>query len=497
MNFRFIIQVVVLVVGCSSSSSSWPSFGPRAAGSFPSSCPTGHQRGRQIDWFSVDPSSDRCRRRIKNPPPDTHLSPFSGTFTTDLLSTAVAVGPTIVSLGGSGKGDQCSVVLPDVHAFDTHRPDRDWVACPPMNHPRLSPYASVIGGKLYVICGHCMSESDPRLEVRDQQTLTRGRLAPPPFFWSFDSDFTAFSDEYGKILLDLGVSDPEKRQGGVCEEVAGGVGGRRAYWYGEVVWEEAAGVIAPFDPSKKKKKKKVVIQDPAEESVEKLTEKTETLTVSDGLEATFSGLKKKKKKPVQTDLLEDEKEIAGDDLDDNFGEDEEGEGIVLQQQRLPWEGTDRDYEYEELLGRVFNILRENNPELAGDRRRTVMRPPQVLREGTKKTVFVNFMDLCKTMHRQLEHVMTFLLAELGTSGSLDGQQRLVVKGRFAPKNFEGILRRYVNEYVICNGCKSPDTILSKENRLFFLRCEKCGSGRSVAPIKAGFVARVGRRKAGT
>lgn len=25
-----------------------------------------------------------------------------------------------------------------------------------------------------------------------------------------------------------------------------------------------------------------------------------------------------------------------------------------------------------------------------------MRPPQVLREGTKKTVFANFMDLCKT-----------------------------------------------------------------------------------------------------
>jgi len=142
-------------------------------------------------------------------------------------------------------------------------------------------------------------------------------------------------------------------------------------------------------------------------------------------------------------------------------------------------------------------LRENNPELAGEKRRTVMRPPQVLREGTKKTVFVNFMDLCKTMHRQPEHVMTFLLAEMGTSGSLDGQQRLVIKGRFAPKNFEGILRRYINEYVICNGCKSPDTILSKENRLFFLRCEQCGCSRSVAPIKAGFVARVARRKTGT
>jgi translation initiation factor 2 subunit 2 len=51
------------------------------------------------------------------------------------------------------------------------------------------------------------------------------------------------------------------------------------------------------------------------------------------------------------------------------------------------------------------------------------------------------------MHRQPEHVMTFLLAELGTNGPLDGQQRLVVKGRFAPKNFEGILRRYVSKYL--------------------------------------------------
>ncbi|XP_042475650.1 eukaryotic translation initiation factor 2 subunit beta-like [Macadamia integrifolia] len=255
--------------------------------------------------------------------------------------------------------------------------------------------------------------------------------------------------------------------------------------------------LAPFDPTKKKKKKKVVIQDPAtDDSVDKLAEKTESLSVSDGLESTFSGMKKKKKKPVETDALIDEIGDTGEDLHDHVGEDEEGEGIVLGQ-KYPWEGSDRDYEYEELLGRVFNILRENNPELAGDRRRTVMRPPQVLREGTKKTVFVNFMDLCKTMHRQPEHVMNFLLAEMGTSGSLDGQQRLVIKGRFAPKNFEGILRRYVNEYVICNGCKSPDTILSKENRLFFLRCEQCGSGRSVAPIKAGFVARVGRRKAGT
>jgi hypothetical protein len=73
----------------------------------------------------------------------------------------------------------------------------------------------------------------------------------------------------------------------------------------------------------------------------------------------------------------------------------------------------------------------------------------VAREGTKKTVFTNFTELCKAMNRNHEHVSAYLLAELGTSGSLDGQQRLVIKGRFLPKAFETVLRRYVNEWVAC------------------------------------------------
>jgi hypothetical protein len=50
------------------------------------------------------------------------------------------------------------------------------------------------------------------------------------------------------------------------------------------------------------------------------------------------------------------------------------------------------------------------------------------------------------------------------------------------------------EYVACRTCKSPDTLLKKENRLYFLCCNACGSTRSVAPIKKGFEAQVGKRK---
>ncbi|XP_057459655.1 eukaryotic translation initiation factor 2 subunit beta-like [Actinidia eriantha] len=113
-----------------------------------------------------------------------------------------------------------------------------------------------------------------------------------------------------------------------------------------------------------------------------------------------------------------------------------------------------------LLGRVFNILRENDPELAGDRCRTIMRPPQVHREGNCVCELYG-----SRIHRQPEHVMTFLLVEMETSGSLDGQQRLVVKGRFAPKAFEGIMQSYVNCLLDCLDLSSEYHTLDVANRI--------------------------------
>ena len=75
------------------------------------------------------------------------------------------------------------------------------------------------------------------------------------------------------------------------------------------------------------------------------------------------------------------------------GEDAESEGV---QKRAAWLSSDRDYTYDELLTRVFDIMRQKNPEMAaGTKQKFVMRPPQVVRVGTKKTSFVNFMEICK------------------------------------------------------------------------------------------------------
>ena len=58
-----------------------------------------------------------------------------------------------------------------------------------------------------------------------------------------------------------------------------------------------------------------------------------------------------------------------------------------------------------------------------------------------------------------------------------------------------LLLCFSEEYVTCHTCRSPDTILQKDTRIFFLQCETCGSRCSVASIKSGFQAVTGKRAA--
>ncbi|KAL1501704.1 hypothetical protein ABEB36_006985 [Hypothenemus hampei] len=207
--------------------------------------------------------------------------------------------------------------------------------------------------------------------------------------------------------------------------------------------------------------------------------------IDDDFDLDFNKLKKKKKSKKQNlDEIIAEVDDKADDkenVDDNT---------------ISWVGSDRDYTYEELLNRAFEIMRDKNPDMAaGKKQKFVMRPPQVVKIGAKKTSFANFTEICKMLHRQPKHLLDFLLAELGTSGSVDGNSQLIIKGRFQQKQIENVLRRYIKEYVTCHTCRSPDTILQKDTRLFFLQCETCGSRCSVASIKSGFQAVTSKRAA--
>merc|ERR1711860_59532 len=192
--------------------------------------------------------------------------------------------------------------------------------------------------------------------------------------------------------------------------------------------------------------------------------------------------KPKKKKNINLDELKEA-------LDDDNKENEEEEDTTA------WANHDRDYTYDELLQRVYDIIKDKNPDsVMGEKKKFVMRPPQVVKVGTKKSAFVNFTEIAKMLHRQPKHLLAFLFAELGTTGNLDGSNQLVMKGKFQQKHIEAVLRRYIKEYVTCHTCKSPDTILAKEGRLFFLQCMLCQSKTSVQTINSGFQSVSTKRK---
>jgi len=204
-----------------------------------------------------------------------------------------------------------------------------------------------------------------------------------------------------------------------------------------------------------------------------------------GMDLSLPSKKKKKKKVIMEDMDSMPMEEEGGDIDDTAAKSGHA-----------WSGSDRDYTYDELLKRVFDIMREKNPDMvAGERKKFNMKPPRVMRVGTKKTSFSNFKDICKMLHRQPEHLLAFILAELGTSGSIDGSDQLIIKGRFQQKQIENVLRSYIKEYVTCHTCKSRETMLQKDTRLYFLQCETCGSRCSVTSIKSGFQAVTGKRAA--
>ncbi|KAF4125801.1 translation initiation factor 2 subunit 2, partial [Geosmithia morbida] len=261
-----------------------------------------------------------------------------------------------------------------------------------------------------------------------------------------------------------------------------------------------------LDPTLLKKKKKKVKK--AEDGEE---DGTGAAGEDGGLDLT---MKKKKKKKAPKDIG-----AGADDDDDEFtaklkalelskegGDAAEGEDQPADEQVDEGDmdlGTGiwahdetKQLGYNMLLHRFFAQLSQKNPDhaLSGTKSYKIP-PPQCMREGNRKTVFANIADICKRMKRTEEHVTAYLFAELGTNGSVDGSRRLVIKGRFQQKQIENVVRKYIIEYVTCKTCKSPDTELNKgENRLYFITCNNCGSRRSVAAIKTGFSAQVGKRR---
>ena len=189
-------------------------------------------------------------------------------------------------------------------------------------------------------------------------------------------------------------------------------------------------------------------------------------TADDEFDPTALKKKKKKKSSKKADTGEFEAKLAQAlDKEGAGGEGEEGQpaegkkSVAYVEKEAEAEG---DFEagtgiwahdatqpipYTALVHRFFSLIQSHHPDLLSSGTKSYkIPPPQCLREGNRRTIFANISDIAKRMKRSDDHVMQFLFAELGTSGSVDGSKRLVIKGRFQQKQIENVLRRYIGEF---------------------------------------------------
>ena len=132
-----------------------------------------------------------------------------------------------------------------------------------------------------------------------------------------------------------------------------------------------------------------------------------------------------------------------------------------------------DEDYFALLDRA----KEKLPEVAESHERFVIPELDVLQEG-KMTVIRNFIDVTDTLRRDPQHVLQFLLRELGTPGNIEGR-RVVLKSKVSPGHITDKIQTYTETFVICSECGRPDTKMVKEGRTLVLECEACGAHRPV------------------
>jgi translation initiation factor 2 subunit 2 len=130
--------------------------------------------------------------------------------------------------------------------------------------------------------------------------------------------------------------------------------------------------------------------------------------------------------------------------------------------------------YEKLLKRIDGERSKNSAEIDS---RFELPPVDVMWEG-QRTYLRNFSDFPKILRRDSAKLLQYLSKEFAVPAERIGDSAMFI-GRRDPDDFTRLLKIYVNDYIMCPTCKSPDTRTEKEKRISFLICEACGAKSTI------------------
>jgi len=134
-------------------------------------------------------------------------------------------------------------------------------------------------------------------------------------------------------------------------------------------------------------------------------------------------------------------------------------------------------DYEDSLDRALT----ETPEVGDVGERFQVPDPEVRPEGNV-TIYENFRATIDRLNRAQDHLLKFLQSELGTSASIDDRGRARFTGDFKQSRVANAIDEYVESFVTCSECGSPDTRLVDERGATVLKCDACGALSAVPDL---------------
>ncbi len=131
-------------------------------------------------------------------------------------------------------------------------------------------------------------------------------------------------------------------------------------------------------------------------------------------------------------------------------------------------------DYEKLLKRA----KEKTPESVLQKERFEI-PKVIGHIQGNRTVISNFLQIVETLRRDKEHLLKYVLRELATPGEIKKSGSLIFGTKVSASRINEKIRQYAEEFVFCKECGKPDTKITKEEGLTYLRCAACGAKKPV------------------
>jgi translation initiation factor 2 subunit 2 len=91
-----------------------------------------------------------------------------------------------------------------------------------------------------------------------------------------------------------------------------------------------------------------------------------------------------------------------------------------------------------------------------------------------KTIITNIPNIADFLGRPQKHLIKFLTKELATPA--ESIKQFVVFGAKMPASrINDKIKEYTDTFVTCRECGKPETKLSKEGDIYYLKCNACGA----------------------